>query len=222
MGLILRHDGAPFIDGEELPANDLEIDISRAVGEMAGNIESINLRPAAGLDAAKFADSSIRGDRIQDGALTTAKLATDSIVGSKFVQNTIQTAKIAATLTQVVQEHDTSDRGVGFTWATLDTVSITTAATTSFILVLGWALIGAPDTFTGNAEIRLSRGSTVFDTISVVDFGTLVTSLPGLVVAVDTTVEASTAYDYDLEASGPAVFTVSCDETVLIAMEFRR
>ena len=63
MGIISRHAGAPFADGETLAGADLEGDFATIYAEFNGNIEAANLK---------------------DGAVTNSKLAATAVTQAKM------------------------------------------------------------------------------------------------------------------------------------------
>lgn len=114
MGLITRHSGAPFQNGEILSGPDLEADIANAYGAINGNIDTTNLKDLSvttakiangaitqakldgTLEATSLIDDAVSTVKIQDGAVTTAKLADSAVTAVKIADGTITQAKLAA------------------------------------------------------------------------------------------------------------------------------
>lgn len=85
MGLISRHSGAPFANGEAPDGtDDVEVDLSRLyelLGESPsnGNLEDANFSASAAINAAKVVDAGITAAKFADGTITHNKCA-DNIV----------------------------------------------------------------------------------------------------------------------------------------------
>lgn len=111
MGLISRHPGAPFQDGEILSGPDLEADIATVYDAVNGNIDTVNIKDNAittakilngsvtqakldGTLVASVADASITTVKIADLAVTNAKLAADAVTQSKIASGAVTQAKI--------------------------------------------------------------------------------------------------------------------------------
>lgn len=112
MGLITRHVGVPFQDGETLAGADLEGDIAACFGAINGNIDTVNIKNNAvttakiadgsvtqakldGTLVATVADDGVSTIKIQDEAVTEAKIADDAVTEDKIADGAVTQAKFA-------------------------------------------------------------------------------------------------------------------------------
>ena len=92
MGLISRHSGAPYQDGETLAGADLETDFGNVYGLVNGNIEAVNIKDGA-VATAKIANGAVTQAKL-DGTLTASTVVDGAITTPKIVDLAVTTAKI--------------------------------------------------------------------------------------------------------------------------------
>ena len=96
MGIISRHAGAPFQDGETLAGADLEGDFATIYEEFNGNIEAANLADGA-VTGAKIGSATIGSANIADGAVVTAKLADSGVTTLKMLDGAASKSEVDST-----------------------------------------------------------------------------------------------------------------------------
>jgi hypothetical protein len=80
MGVIARHSGAPFSDGDILDGtDDLEADINAIVTEVNGSLDNANIASGAAIDGSKLANTSISGDKLSLNTITVSKMAASAV-----------------------------------------------------------------------------------------------------------------------------------------------
>lgn len=80
MGLISRHSGAPFANGEALEGPDLEQDFATIYAEFNGNIDNENVAADADIDGTKLLDNSLPNAKLVDDTITRDKMASSAVV----------------------------------------------------------------------------------------------------------------------------------------------
>lgn len=97
MGIVERHDGAPFASGEILDGTaDLEVDVSGIINDHNGNIGNENIRNAAGIDGSKLADGTLPGSKLQSITVTASKIANDTITKVQMDAETLPQADLVS------------------------------------------------------------------------------------------------------------------------------
>jgi hypothetical protein len=76
---ISRHSGAPFEDGEELLAADLETDVANAFVGVNGGLGTDNFTAAAGFTGDQFRQDSVAADRFGASVLPLTKIKDDML-----------------------------------------------------------------------------------------------------------------------------------------------
>lgn len=79
MGLISRHSGAPFANGETLSGSDLEQDFSTIYDEFNGSIDNANIASGANIAGSKLATNSIPNSKLISETITLDKMAAATV-----------------------------------------------------------------------------------------------------------------------------------------------
>lgn len=204
MGLIDRHAGKPWINGEEVLASDLEADIARAFQELAGNIEDVNIAAAANISGSKLSDGTVRGGTIASATIASGKLAAEALNEDKLLVGTLQTERIAAgSVATTAFDDDSADVSVGLGGSNVVTASLTTSATSQGVLIFSYvtAFMNLAGTSQSAFIARLYRDASELFSLTVLERGGTVQpqgAVPFLSTYIDTGALPSTAYDYHL------------------------
>lgn len=226
MGLIIRHAAFPYIDGETLPAKDLETDVARAYAEIAGNMNDQNVRPGADFDGAKLLAGSLPGSKIRANVLTTGKILDTAVIGQKIADDTLETEVMAAgSLTDSAMDTDSAPPSADAPGVTIASVTINTGAEQGLVMLC--ALVLADLTVAGSGlNLRIERdGTSIFDW----DLARVGLTEPGgadpySVFHVDTGYDLSAAVVYDLigDLYTGHIGAVALDDLIFVAVELRR
>lgn len=224
MGLIDRHTGAPYVEGEVLDAGTevapegLEIDIKRFYAEFNGGIDNANFKVGADISGTKFGIATVTGAKFATAAITAAKVLDQSIVNAKFTDDAITLAKLQDnSITQLEQE---SDDTLSLIWP----IVYTTIISDSIITGIGVAqrvliFYRVELEVTGDmdyVQFRLRRSGTVLFEGQLADYAgtggsaTKRSSVYG--VWLDTGAPAGASVTYDVQFQGAAA---DADEKVI-------
>ena len=178
MGMITRHTGAPFADGEVLAAgaegdpDGLEFDMGAFYAEFNGAADDVNFKTGADLSGTKLLLNSLALAKVANSAIDATVFLDDSIEDSKISDTAITDDKIAANALSN-QTLKTASESVSMNLTEYTEViagEITTTVGTGAVLVTYIAnLRGLNDGGSDTAQFRLKRGGLVlFETSAAV------------------------------------------------------
>ncbi len=88
MGLVSRHAGAPFADGETLSGTDLETDFATIFDEYNGGTDNANIASGAAIVGTKLASATLTDGLFVPDTLTIAKMAASAVPKHHFAVDT--------------------------------------------------------------------------------------------------------------------------------------
>lgn len=89
MGIVSRHAGAPYLNGETLSGTDLETDFDNIYDEFNGGIDNDNVSPTADISGSKLLVNSVAGTKLTDNTVTNAKMLADTVTTAKMAASAV-------------------------------------------------------------------------------------------------------------------------------------